>query len=417
MSARGRPAEQADVRRGNLSLVLRRLRSAGPRSRARLAEETGLTKATVSSLVADLVERGLLREGELPRTGSSGRPGQSYELADRVYGIGAEVSVDYLSVIALDLRGEIRIHRRIGYDVPRAAPGRTLDALAALVRDAVAEAGGWPAGLTVASVGGVDVTTGRVDYAPTIGWHEMPLAKELASRLGEPAYPVEVENDVKLSAIAEYAMGAAAGTPDLAYLSGEMGVGAGVIAGGRLLRGTRGHSGEIGHLPLNPEPAPCPCGRRSCWETMVGLGALLGLAADPDDPVHDPERDLEDRLAELARRARAGDARTLAALERISAGLGLGASVLINMVNPAVLVLGGYFAVLGEHLLPGVRREIAARVVAPDAGGCRVELSRLGFTAAALGGAHAALDRVLDDPTTVPPQTSAGSGAAVSVTA
>lgn len=396
-----RPAEQFDVRRGNLSVVLRRLREEGPRSRARLAEETGLTKATVSVLVADLVRRGLLREGGPPASRGSGRPGLDYELHDRVYGIGAEVSVDYLSVIVLDLRGEVRARQRVGYDVPRASREATLDALADLVRRAMAEVPGRPAGLTLAAPGNVDPTTGRVDYAPRIGWYDAPVAAPLASLLDDPTLRVEVENDVKLAAIAEHALGAAAGTADLAYLSGEMGVGAGVIAAGRLIRGTRGHAGEIGHLPLNPEPAPCACGRTGCWETMVGLGALLDLAADPDDPVHDPQRDLEERLAVIVERALAGDRRTLAALDQVATGLGLGASVLINMMNPAVLVLGGYFAVLGDHLLAGARREIAARVVAADADGCRVELSRLGFDAAALGGAHAALDRVFTDPTVV----------------
>ncbi|MGH3737555.1 MAG: ROK family protein [Micromonosporaceae bacterium] len=398
------PAEQADVRRGNLSLVLRRIRDAGPRSRARIAAETGLTRATVSSLVADLVTRGLLHEGELRPTGGSGRPGQWYELSDRVYGVGAEISVDYLSVIVLDLSGAVRVNQRRAYDVPRSTPAQTLDAVGALVADAVGAVGGWPSGLGVATPGNVDAGSGRVEYAPTIGWSGVPVVTELTTRLGEQAGPVEVGNDVQLSAIAEYALGVAAGTPHLAYLSGEMGVGAGVVVEqGRLLRGAQGHSGEIGHLPLNPEPAACPCGRRGCWETMVGLGALLRLAADPGDPVHDPERDLEDRLAELHRRAAAGDARTLAALDQIATGLGLGASVLVNMVNPAVLVLGGYFAALGQYLLPGVRRELADRVVAPDAAACRVELSHLGFTAAALGGAYAALQRVLADPTRVPP--------------
>ncbi|WP_240617321.1 ROK family transcriptional regulator [Nocardioides speluncae] len=401
-----RPAEQFDVRRGNLSVALRRLREAGPRSRARLAEETGLTKATVSVLVADLVQRGLLREVGPPENRGSGRPAVDYELHDRVYGIGAEVSVDYLSVTVLDLRGEVRARKRVGYDVPRAEREATLDALSQLVRETTSEVPGRPAGLTLAAPGNVNPGTGRVDYAPLIGWYDAPVAAPLADRLvdqlGDAALRVEVENDVKLAAIAEHALGAAAGTADLAYLSGEMGVGAGVIAAGRLVRGTRGHAGEIGHLPLNPAPAPCACGRTGCWETMVGLGALLSLAADPDDPVHDPQRDLEERLAVIVQRARAGDRRTLSTLEQVATGLGLGASVLINMMNPAVLVLGGYFAVLGDYLLDGVRREIADRVVAADADGCRVELSRLGFDAAALGGAYAALDRVFTDPTVVP---------------
>src|SRR5206468_8082878 len=116
---------------------------------------------------------------------------------------------------------------------------------------------------------------------------------------------------------------------------------------------------------------------------------------------HDPRRDIEERLAELRHRAERGDARTLAALTKIGTALGLGASVLLNMVNPSVLVLGGYFALLGDFLMDGFTRELHAKVLAEDIGGCRVELSALGLAAAGHGGAHLALERVLADPTLV----------------
>jgi predicted NBD/HSP70 family sugar kinase len=146
----------------------------------------------------------------------------------------------------------------------------------------------------------------------------------------------------------------------------------------------------------------CGCGRRGCWETTVGLGALLRDAADDDDPVHDPERDLEARLAEIERRAGAGDRRTLDALHRVGVSLGIGVALLINVFNPRVVVLGGYFAVLGRFLLTTVHEELAARVFSPQLGGARVTLSRLGFTAAVRGGAHVALESVFADPTLVP---------------
>ena len=142
-------------------------------------------------------------------------------------------------------------------------------------------------------------------------------------------------------------MGGRAGTPDLVYLTGETGVGGGVMVDGRLLRGAEGFSGEIGHMPLNPGGDLCGCGRRGCWETMVGLAALLRMAATPDDPVCDPSLDLEQRLAVLSGRADDGDPRTLEALELVGDALGLGASILVNVFNPRVLVLGGYFASLG----------------------------------------------------------------------
>lgn len=396
-----RPADQTDVRRNNLSLVLRKLREGGGRSRAKLAEETGLTKASVSSLVAELVVLGLVREGEVEQTGYTGRPGQAYHVDGNVYGIGVEINVDYISAVLLDLTGRVRASKRVALDVRGDPPERALDAVAELVRQCTrlaAVRGARPIGLTVATPGMVDDSAGRVEYASNLGWRDVEVAAGLDERLKRRRYPIAVDNDVKLAAMAEWAAGAAAGTPDLAYLSGEAGVGAGIIMGGRVIRGARGFSGEIGHLPLDPENRPCVCGRRGCWEGMVGLGRMLELAADQGDPVHDPELDIEDRLAEIRRRAESGDVRVLGALEEIAAGLGLGASVLLNMVNPAVLVLGGYFAVLGDFLLDGVHRQLRERVVSPDAGGCQLELSTLGFAAAGHGGAHMALERVLNDP-------------------
>jgi predicted NBD/HSP70 family sugar kinase len=398
------PADQATVRRSNLGLVLRHLRDDGPRSRARIAQDTGLNKATVSSLVAELARRGLVGVGAFDRAGSVGRPGQIVHLDGRaVCGVGVESNVDYLSVIVLDLRGEVLVQERVGLDVPALGPAATLDEMARLVdraTGAAAARGARPVGLTVAVPGAA--TGPVVTLGPNIGWRGVDVAEELGARLPAVSFPIRVENDANLGAIAEWAMGSEANTPDLVYLTGEVGVGGGVIVGGQLVRGARGLSGEVGHMCLGDPELVCGCGRRGCWETVVGLSALLRAAADPGDPVRDPGRDLETRLAEIVRRADDGDRRTLSALRHVGTHLGIGGSVLINVFDPQVLVLGGYFAELGRFLLEPMRAELEARVFGPDLAGARVVLSSLGFTAAARGGAHVALESVFDDPTAVP---------------
>ncbi len=385
---------QGQVRSANLATVLARLRDHGPRSRARLAADTGLTKATVSSLVGELVDRGLVAEGELHRPGSVGRPGTLVELDGRgVCGVGVEVNVDYLAVLVLDLRGTVRAERRLAVDVAGTPAAEVLVVASDLIVETLAAVPGTAVGLTVAVPGAVQ--GGVVRTAPNLpGWPGLDVAAGLAGT----GLPVTVANDADLSALAEWSAGPHAHVADLVYLTGEVGVGGGVVTGGRLLRGSTGLGGEVGHLALTPGDAPCGCGRRGCWETVVGLGALLRAAADPGDPLRDPGRDLEDRLAEVVARARAGDARTLAALTDIGTGLGVGAAVLVALLDPAVVVLGGYFAHLGEFLLDPLTAALAARVDAPG----RVALSTLGFTAAVRGGAHVALQPVLDDPTTVP---------------
>jgi predicted NBD/HSP70 family sugar kinase len=399
------PADQATVRRSNLGLVLRHLRDAGPRSRARIAQETGLNKATVSSLVAELIGRGLAGEGPVDRAGAVGRPGTLVQLDGRgVCGIGVELNVDYAAVLVLDLRGEVLFEHREGLDVPALGVERTLDELAELVQKAEAAAAGRgavPVGLTVAAPGLVESAVGTVTLAPNIGWRDVAVRAGLLARLPGLGYPVRVENDANLSAIAEEAMGSEARATDLVFLTGEVGVGAGIIVGGRLLRGASGYSGEVGHMPLGDPERLCGCGRRGCWETVVGLATLLDAAADEDDPVRDPARDLQDRLDELVRRAEAGDARTLAALDQVVEQLAVGTAVLVNLFNPQVVVLGGYFAVLGRLLTGPLSGPLRDRVFAPETAGARVVLSTLGFTAAVRGGAHVALDAVFDDPTLV----------------
>lgn len=400
------PADQATVRRSNLALVLRHLRDVGPRSRARIAADTGLNKATVSSLVSELLARGLVRQGDIQRAGGVGRPAQIVELDGRgIGGIGLEINVDYLTALVLDLTNSVVFERRVALDAQALGAEAVLDAMAELTADVIGECarrGLVLAGATVAIPALVDVAAGVVAFAPNLHWRQTPVVKGLIDRLGPLSFPIRVDNDANLAALGEYAMGSVAGTPDLVYLTGETGVGGGVMVGGRLLRGAEGFSGEFGHIPLGELGYPCGCGRVGCWETTVGLGGLMRLAATHDDPVRDPSLDLEQRLEMISRRARDGDRRTLDALEQIAACLGLGASILVNVFNPRALVLGGYFASLGPYLLDRVVTELRARVVAPDMGGCQVELSRLGFTAASRGGAHVALQAVFDDPTVVP---------------
>ena len=409
-------ADHGAVRRANLAVVLRALRS-GPRTRARLAVDTALTKATVSSLVSDLAARGLVRSHEPTKAGVVGRPGQQVELVgERVVGVGLELNVDYLAAVAVDLAGERSAVVRRAFDVPVRVEDTVAHAVA-LVAEVAAKAmtpGSRLAGIGVAAPGLVDVAAGVVRVAPNLAWHdvalrdlllrELPraLPAELGDRGGWPDLSVSVDNEANLATLAEFAAVTGAGDRNLVFVTGGVGVGGGIVVDGRVVRGSAGFAGEVGHLAIDPDGELCGCGRRGCWETLCGLGTLLRLAADGTDPVHDHDQDLDDRLDLLLERARAGDARTIAAFDRVGRALGHGASMLVNLVNPRVLVLGGYFARLGDFLLPAVEAELAARVVAPGLGGCRVELSRLGLAAAATGAAYAALQPVHDDPTLVP---------------
>jgi predicted NBD/HSP70 family sugar kinase len=397
-----RTIEPVPAPRTNLGLVLRRLRDQGPRSRATLATELGMTRSAASALVTELAERGLVRNGGTER-GGVGRPGTTVELAGHgICGVGAEINVNHVSTMALDLAGEVVSERRLGIDVPGLPPGEVLDRLAEQVGETLADLGHRdiePVGLTLGIAGLVDRERDVLTLAPNLGWRDVPVGELLRERLGS-SYPISVDNEGNLAAMAE----ATPGDPerqDILVVFGEVGVGGGIVAGGRLLRGRQGYAGEFGHMIVEPRGRRCGCGRVGCWETVSGLRALLDLAADPDDPVRDPAMAIDDRLAEINRRASLGDTRTLAALEQVGGWVGEGAAMLVNALNPAAIVLSGYFAAVGHHMRPAIEARLQAGVLAPQAGGTRVALSTLGFTAAVRGGATVAVDGVFADPTRV----------------
>ncbi|MEU8272600.1 ROK family protein, partial [Sphaerisporangium sp. NPDC049002] len=372
---RAQAAGHASLRRANLALVLRHLRDEGSCSRSDIADATGLHRATVSSLMAELLDRGLVREVGIEHVGAVGRPRRAVALDGSHVGVlGTEINVDYVAVYGTDLGGRVLVERRVGFDAMGMGPDRSLKELGRVAKDAIDDlvrAGASPAGIGVAVPGLVDVARGHVAFAPNLGWRDLPLAERLRAEIGDVRAPVMVDNDANLAALAEYTGGVAAGTADMVYLTGEVGVGGGIVVGGRLLRGADGFSGEVGHLPVDPTGSRCGCGRTGCWETKVGLATLV-RAVTPElayelgtAPMPDPE----ERVADIARGLAQGDPRMLAAVAEVGRWLGLGGSILVNLFNPRVIVLGGYFAKLAERPRgrprpggPSVRRAEPARV-------------------------------------------------------
>ncbi|MEV0631062.1 ROK family protein [Nonomuraea wenchangensis] len=401
------PAGPAALRRANLSLVLRELRDHKVLSRADIAETTGLHRATVSNLMAELLERRLVREVGVRHAGAVGRPRRAVALhGAHVGALGMEINVDYIAVHGTDLSGRVLVERRIVHDAVGSGPDgsvRRLAAVAGQAVEAMRRAGATPAGIAVAVPGLVDVTRGVVTLAPNLSWHELPLAERLTSVLGPLRLPVRVDNDANLAALAEYTSGVAAGTPYLVYLTGEVGVGGGIILDGRLLRGADGFSGEVGHLQVDPDGAQCGCGRAGCWETKVGLAALVRAAMPeqayglPGRPVPDPG----ERVSDIADGLAAGDPRMTAAVAQVGEWLGLGGSILANLFNPRVIVIGGYFASLARWLLPHAQDQLDRLVVAAPAARCRLVASTLGFGAASRGAASMVVSDVIDDPTAI----------------
>jgi predicted NBD/HSP70 family sugar kinase len=391
-------ANQRAVRRHNLGVVLRHVSEHGPRSRATIALETGLNKTTVSSLVTELIGLDLLVERGLEQRGTVGRPGQVVELSGSgVVALGLEINVDYLAVRALDLTGaerhrslDVRDNRRVEV---RAVLDR-LGALATAALDAVQGEGLRPVGATVALPGLVDASGGSLLVAPNLGWNDVAVVDELRERLSGPPFPLAADNEANLAALAELWEGTARGLSDVLYVSGEIGVGAGIIVRGELFRGSQGFGGEFGHMTIDPNGKPCACGSRGCLETLAGLEALLEMAGlDPATTAGSGEP-----VAELATRARMGDQQALGALRDAGRWLGIGIASAANLLNFQAVVLGGFFAQLATWLAEPIARELEVHVLASEWAVPRLLPSTLGPEAAVRGAAALSLRRVLADP-------------------
>ena len=392
-------ADQTTVRRANLGMVLRHIASAGACSRADVAAGTGLTRGTVSSLVNELVELELVREtGETAAPRGIGRPGLTLELADVVVGVGLEVNVDYVAVSVEDLTGAVRYERRSYGDNRGSAPGPVLDRLGREARRALetaAQDGLKPVGVSVAVPGLVEEASGTVVFAPNLGWHGIRVADELEARL---ELPVHVENESNLAALAEHWTGSAVTVDDFVCVFGEVGVGGGVVLGGRLFRGAHGFAGEFGHVSVEADGRSCACGGRGCVETLVGQESIARAAGVS---VSGRTRSLTD---ELVRLAEAGEPRVLEALSEAGRWLGIALASTFNVLDLQAVVLGGCFGPLSPWLAADVRRTLEERSLAARSGSFVVMPSAFGDGAATRGAAALSLRRVLDAPWTVRPE-------------
>ena len=381
------------VRRANLSAIVRELHLRGSLSRSELVAWTGLTRSAIRSLVGDLVAGDFVVEDAAVRLGTPGRPSPQVRLvADKIVVIALEIAVDSLALAIVGLGGQVHWKERV--DRPRAHS--SVDDIVSDLANLVARAQDQrptddaPIGVGVAVAGLVRPIDGVVAVGPNLGWIDVPLGERLKSALGLDV-PIAVANEAELGALAESRRGAARGADDVLYVHGEVGVGGGIIVGGRPLSGISGFAGEIGHMPINPQGRPCQCGSVGCWETEIGERALLERAGYP----------LEGgRMAVSALIADAADGRpeALASLDNVGRWLGIGLAGLVNVLNPRVVVLGGLFSPAFPYLVPSLTGALEARGLEAARRLVSVVPAYLGVDAPLLGAAELAFEPLLVDP-------------------
>jgi predicted NBD/HSP70 family sugar kinase len=241
-------------------------------------------------------------------------------------------------------------------------------------------------GVGVGVPGLVRQPDGLVRFAPNLGWVDVPLGEHFAEALGL-SVPVVVGNDSDLGAIAERLRGSAVGAANVIYLSGQVGVGGGIVVDGNLMMGAQGYAGEIGHMRVNPRGRACRCGAVGCWETEIGEPAVRAATGAPETmPV-----------TEIVARAAAGDKAAIKGLRVVGEWLGVGVANLVNILNPDVVVFGGTL----REILPAVRgsvEEAVAGALAAPGEHVVLALPALGDDSTLLGAAETAFAPLLDDP-------------------
>ena len=391
-----RDGRQTSQRRQNLSRLLREVHVDGPLSRSDLAARMGVNRSTVGSLVAELSERGLVREQAPEARFAPGRPSPLVTpRRDGPVVLATEIATDSLAAAVVGLGGTLLHCSRVDRSRAWRPPSETVDDLAAiaepLVRCVPASAPILAVGVSVPGI--VRQEDGFVHIAPNLDWRDVPVGRLLADRLGLDV-PVRTGNDANLAALAEHTRGAGVGRSDFICLWGEAGVGAGIVANGRPLVGSAGYAGEVGHLPVNPGGTACHCGSRGCWETEVGEDALLRNAGMAESG---GRAALEQLFAAADRR----DARALAAIETVGGWLGVGLVGLVNLFNPSGIAFGGLYARLFPYVRETVTRIVGERAMPAPRTGVVIVPAALGPDSALLGAAELALAPLLGDPTMV----------------
>jgi predicted NBD/HSP70 family sugar kinase len=387
------------IRRANLSAIVRALHVDGPLSRSELGTRTGLTRSAIRVLIGELTAIGLVEETSGQLLGIPGRPSTLVRLRpERAVVLALEIAVDYLAAAVVGLGGAVLRSARTERPRSRVSAEVTISDLARLARslgelDGDEFADEQLVGVAVAFCGIVRRADGVVVMAPNLGWSEVPLAKLIRDALGTPV-EVLVANEADLGALAEHRRGAGAQVDDLLFISGEVGVGGGLIVDGRPMTGAFGFGGEIGHLPLNPSGSQCGCGSIGCWETECGETALLARAGLPIDGGREA-------VDEAMRRATAGDATARGAFDHVGMWLGRGIAGLVNVLNPRLVIVGGFFARIYPFIEEQLKAEATKLALRPSAAVVSIVPSALGVEAPLLGAAELAFENLLDDPTSV----------------
>ena len=370
------------LRELNRQRVIDAFRDRGTASRADVARVTGLSRSTVSSIVNDLMEAGLVTEQQDAETVAhgdhGGRPPVPLSL-NRSAGvaIGVDFGHTHLRVAVADLSHEVLAEDGNELDVDQSAE-EGLDAAADLVGRVLGKAGidrDRVIGVGMGLPGPINAATGTVGSSAILpGWVGVDAAAEMSKRLG---LGVQVENDANLGALGEFVWGAGQDHSELVYVKLSSGVGAGLLLSGRLYRGAGGTAGEIGHTPARHGDEICRCGIRGCLETVASARSIAHQLGESRG-----EAVSSKRLLELTAE---GDAAARRLISEAGREIGVAVAGLCNLINPSLVIVGGEMSAAGDAITEPIAESIGRWAIPSAAEQASVVPGVLGERAELLG--------------------------------
>jgi predicted NBD/HSP70 family sugar kinase len=372
---------QQVVKKNNKSLVLNMVMEHDPISRADIAQATGLNKATVSSLISELLEEELVYESGAGESSGGRRPVILYFNRAAGFSIGIDIGVNYILGVLTNLKGEILIEK--SEQINDSAYSVVIEQVKKMIRTIMDEMPGNKYGVVGLAIGvpGIVDNEGNILRAPNLGWKNINLKEEIEAEFN---VPVCVENEANAGAYGEKQFGAGQNSENLLYVSAGIGIGVGIILNGQLYRGESGFSGEMGHMIININGKPCRCGSRGCWEVYASENALLSMTKEDNAT-----------LESLIQLAEENDQNTIRLFEEIGHYLGYGINNIINSFNPRQVIIGNRLAKAQKWIEPAILNTVESSTLSYNQGDFELLFSKLSTHSTALGVAAFAIENFI----------------------
>lgn len=324
-------------------------------SRAQIAKENGLNKATVSKLVSELIEESLVKEEGEGASSGGRKPVMLYFNKRAGFSVGIDLGVNYINGLLTDLNGEILKETRV--TIHSTEVNYVFKIIINIIEYLINNAPISPYGIVGIGIGvpGKVSREGNIVFAPNLNWSNVQIGEKLENLFH---IPVKVINEANAGAHSEHILGAGKNINDQVYISIGIGIGSGIIINQQLYEGTFGASGEMGHFSIDVNGKKCSCGNRGCWELYASEKALISSAFDWGLTTNEGELDIDYLLNE----AKKNNPTVVHILEKLGENIGFGLVNIINMLDPNVIIIGNRISKFEYWISESIQKVLSERI-------------------------------------------------------